>query len=53
MTDYLTAKGWQVTKRGTGDNGTDVVLTGKILDFSAHAKSRVGFTEVMTKTKLA
>jgi hypothetical protein len=53
LTDYLTAKGWQVTKQGTGDKEADVVLTGKILDFSAHAKSRVGFTEVMTKTKLA
>lgn len=53
LTDYLTAKGWQVTKRGAGDNGADVVLTGKILDFSVHAKSRVGFTEVTTKTKLA
>jgi uncharacterized lipoprotein YajG len=53
LSDYLIAKGWQVTKRGAGDNDTDVVLTGKILDFSVHAKSRVGFTEVMTKTKLA
>jgi hypothetical protein len=53
LTDYLTAKGWQVTKRGAGDNEADVVLTGKILDFSVHARSRVGFTEVMTKTKLA
>jgi len=53
LTDYLTAKGWQVTKRGAGDAGADVVLTGKILDFSVHAKSRVGFTEVTTKTKLA
>lgn len=53
MTDYLTAKGWLVTKRGAGDAGADVVLTGNILDFSVHAKSRVGFTEVTTKTKLA
>jgi hypothetical protein len=53
LTDYLTAKGWQVTKRGAGDNGADVVLTGKILDFSVHAKSQVGYTEVTTKTKLA
>ena len=53
LTDYLTAKGWQVTKRGAGDAGADVVLTGKILDFSVHAKSRVGFTEITTKTKLA
>jgi len=53
LTDYLTAKGWQVTKGGTGDAGADVVLTGKILDLSVRAKSRVGFTEVTTKTKLA
>ncbi|HSQ91624.1 MAG TPA: hypothetical protein VLM19_05575 [Nitrospiraceae bacterium] len=53
LTDYLTAKGWQVTKRGAGESEADVVLTGKLLDFSVHAKSRVGFTEVMTKTKLA
>lgn len=53
LSDYLTAKGWQVTKRGAGEAGADVILTGKILDFSVHAKSRVGFTEVTTKTKLA
>jgi len=53
LTDYLTAKGWQVTKRGAGDKEADVVLTGKILDLSVQAKSRVGFTEVTTKTKLA
>jgi hypothetical protein len=53
LTDYLTTKGWQVSKRGAGDNGADVVLTGKILDFSVYAKSRVGYTEVTTKTKLA
>lgn len=53
LTDYLTANGWQMTKRGAGDNEADVVLTGTILDFSVHAKSRVGFTEVTTKTKLS
>ena len=53
LADYLTAKGWQVTKRGAGESGADVVLTGKILDFSVHAKSRVGFTEVTTKTKVS
>ena len=53
LTDYLTAKGWQMVKRGTGDAGADVVLTGTILDFSVHAKSQVGFTRVTTKTKLA
>jgi uncharacterized lipoprotein YajG len=53
LTEYLTAKGWQVTKRGAVNNGADVVLTGKILDLSVHAKSRIGFTEVTTKSKLA
>jgi len=53
LADYLTAKGWQVTKRGAGESGADVVLKGKILDFSVHAKSRVGFTEVTTNTKVS
>lgn len=53
LTDYLTAKGWQVVKRGPGDAGADVVLTGRILDLSVHAKSQVGFTGVTTKMKLA
>jgi len=53
LTDYLTAKGWQVTKRVGDEKGADVVLTGKILDIAVHAKSRVGFTEVTAKAKLA
>ncbi|HSB43849.1 MAG TPA: hypothetical protein VLD60_02500 [Nitrospira sp.] len=51
LSDYLTARGWQVTKRGSSDSA-DVILTGKILDLSVHAKSRVGFTEISTKTRL-
>lgn len=53
LADYLAAKGWQVAKQGTGEGGADVVITGKILDLSVHAKSRVGFTEVTANTKLA
>jgi len=52
LTDYLTAKGWQVIKQGSGEDG-DVIFKGKLLDFSVHAKSRVGFTEVTAKTKLS
>jgi hypothetical protein len=52
LADYLAAKGWDVLKQG-GTERADVVLTGKILELSAHAKSRVGFTEMTTKTKLA
>ncbi len=52
LSDYLTAKGWQVTTGGSGD-AADVVLTGKILDLGVHAKSRVGYTEITANTKLA
>ena len=52
LTDYLNAKGWEVTNPGSSD-AADVVLTGNILDLSVHAKSRVGFTEISTKTRLA
>lgn len=52
LTDYLTAKGWNVLKQGSTERA-DVVLTGRLLELFAHAKSRVGFTEMTTKTKLA
>jgi YajG family uncharacterized lipoprotein len=51
LADYLTAKGWHVFKRGRSD-GADVVLVGKIQELFVHAKSRVGFTELTSKTKL-
>ncbi len=52
LTEYLTAKGWQVVKPGTSE-GADVAIVGKLQEFIVHAKSRVGFTEVTVKTKLA
>ncbi len=52
LADYLTAKGWNVLKQGSTEQA-DVVLTGKLLELSVQAKSRVGFTELTTKTKLA
>ncbi len=52
LTDYLTANGWNVLKEGSTERA-DVVLTGKMLELFVHAKSRVGFTEMTTKTKLA
>lgn len=51
LAEYLTAKGWHVLKQGIRD-GADVVFAGKIQEFFIHAKSRVGFTEMTTKTKL-
>lgn len=52
LTDYLTAKGWNVLKQGSTEQA-DVVLTGKLLELSVQAKSRVGFTAMTTKAKLA
>jgi hypothetical protein len=52
LTDYLTAKGWHVVKQESA-TAPDVVITGKILELFVHAKSRVAFTEITTKTKLA
>ena len=52
LADYLAAKGWNVLKQGSTERA-DIVLTGKILELFVHAKSRVGFTEMTTKTKLA
>ena len=52
LTEYLTAKGWQVVKPEQGE-GADVVIAGKIQECSVRAKSRVGFTEITTHTKLA
>jgi hypothetical protein len=39
-------------KQGSTEHA-DGVLTGKFLGLFVHAKSRVGFTEVTTTTKLA
>lgn len=52
LTEYLSAKGWQVVKSERGE-GADMVVAGKIQDCFVHAKSRVGFTEITTRTKLA
>lgn len=52
LTDYLAAKGWQVLKPGSRETA-DVVLAGKIQQLFVHAKSRVGFTEMTTATRLA
>lgn len=52
LTEYLTAKGWRVVKPEQGE-GVDVVIAGKIQECSVRAKSRVGFTEITTHTKLA
>jgi hypothetical protein len=52
LTEYLKAKGWQMVKPGSRE-GADVVFAGKIQEFFVRAKSRIGFTEMTTRTKLA
>lgn len=52
LAEYLTAKGWQVVSSGRGERA-DMVIAGKIQDCFVHAKSRVGLTEITTRTKLA
>lgn len=52
LADYLATKGWQVLKAGSGDT-PDVTIAGRLQEMFVHAKSRVGFTEITTKTKLA
>jgi hypothetical protein len=52
LTEYLTAKGWRVVKPGNSE-GADVAIAGKLQELIVHAKSRVGFTEITAKTKLA
>jgi len=52
LTEYLTAKGWQVVKPDGGEEA-DVVVAGKVQDCFVRAKSRAGFTEISTKAKLA
>lgn len=52
LTEYLTSKGWHITKFGSNEE-SDVTLTGKIQELFVHAKSRFGSTELTAKTKFA
>lgn len=57
VADYLKQKGWRVWMRRHGspapEGDPDVVLTGQIQEFSAHAKSGAFFTKLTAKSKLA
>jgi len=56
LAEYLKQKGWraEVVKAGgaSGAGGPDVVLTGKLLDMSVNAKSRVFSTKITATTKM-
>jgi len=45
--DYLKRKGWRT------EGAPDVMLSGKVLDFSVNAQSKFGSTEITVKTKVA
>ena len=51
LSDYLTAKGWRVTKPGPNGD-TDVAIAGKLEECFVQAKSRIGFTTITARTKL-
>jgi uncharacterized lipoprotein YajG len=57
IAEYLKQKGWraEVVKSGdaSGAGSPDVLLTGKLLDFSVNAKSRVFSTKITATTKMA
>jgi uncharacterized lipoprotein YajG len=57
VSDYLKAKGWNVTMAKSADSmapeSPDVILTGKILALAVDAESKLMRTEMATKTKIA
>lgn len=57
VSDYLKAKGWNVTMAKSADSMAqdrpDVILTGKILALAVDAESKFMKTEMVTKTKIA
>jgi hypothetical protein len=54
MADYLRQKGWRVelAKDGASAANADILISGKVLDFSVDADSKVGRTEITVKTKI-
>lgn len=53
MADYLKQKGWRVEMATPdGSSTADVLISGKVLDFSVDADSKVGRTEITAKTKV-
>ncbi len=57
IAEYLKQKGWraEVAKAGDASSGgsADVTLTGKLLDMTVNAKSRVFWTNITASTKMA
>lgn len=54
LADYLARKGWRVryASSGTGLNGGEVVISGKVLESSVDAHGTVGSTDIVAKNKI-
>jgi hypothetical protein len=53
LADYLTGKGWNATlAEGDGAAGTDVTITGQLVDIGVEARSSIGETVLNAKTQL-
>ena len=51
--DYLKGKGWNASVgKGTGVNGADISITGKLADVDVDAKSSIGQTTLHAKNRL-
>lgn len=51
--DYLNSKGWNATvAKGTEGTGTDMTMTGKLVDVGVEAKSGVGKTTLNAKNRM-
>jgi len=51
--DYLTGKGWNATLvKDNGVAGTDVTITGQLVDVGVEARSGIGQTALTAKTQL-
>jgi hypothetical protein len=54
IAEYLKQKGWRAeVVKAAGAGSPNVMLTGKLLDFSVNAKSRVFSTKITATTKMA
>lgn len=54
LAEYLARKGWRVqyAPTGTGLNGGDVVISGKVLESSVDAHGTMGSTDIAAKHKI-
>ena len=51
--DYLKGKGWNATVlKGNGVGGTDITITGKLIDVAVDAKSGIGQTTLNAKSRI-